>query len=94
MLHGRKADSREGFRVQALESDCLSLKSDSASYSVTLQFPCFHFLIYKVRELVVWASQDQCVKCTEQGLHVANVQQMLTFLIPNIHLVVWNSPAY
>lgn len=76
-----KQHSRERFRVQALESDCLCLKSDSTSYSVTLQLLCFHFLNYKVREMVVPASQGQLrikeitpVKCTERCLHVANVQ--------------------
>lgn len=41
------------FRVQALELDCLNLKSASASYNMTLHSLCFCFLNYKVREMVV-----------------------------------------
>lgn len=64
-----KQHSRERFRVQALESDCLCLKSDSTSYSVTLQLLCFHFLNYKVREMVVPASQGQC-EDIHTGIHL------------------------
>lgn len=59
MLCCRKAAWQRDSGNRSLELHRLSLKSDSASYSMTLLSPCFCFLNYKVREMLVPASEGR-----------------------------------